>query len=102
MSKDKKLNLVDINFKLIENILDKLFDSKQKGSDNTFDNIWNENFVNKFENDVCEKNNNGEYANEIIKTIYENCKSFYECECDNITNYIDDIKKSINKIWNEE
>lgn len=102
MSKDKKLQLADIKFDLVEEILNNLFDLKQKDDNREFDCIWNEIFTCKFNDSVCEKNSNNEYSNEIIKIIYDNCKLFYENGCDEITRHIKETTDEINKIWNNK
>ena len=101
MNENKKLVLSDIKFELVEEILNKLFNSKQTCPNSSFDDKWNEYFVNKFRDDVCKKNQSGEYENEIVKAIYENCKSFYEKECDNIAKHITDINNSIEENWDK-
>lgn len=101
MSKNKKLQLTDINFDLVEKILSSLFNLKQNGDNREFDCIWEEIFTCKFQDNVCEKNNNV-YSNEIIQIIYDNCKSFYENGCDEIRRDITKAKDEINKILGDK
>lgn len=101
MSKNKKLQLTDIDFNLVEEILSNLFNLKQNGDNREFDCIWEEIFTCKFQENVCEKINNV-YSNEIIRIIYDNCKSFYENGCDEIIRDITRAKDEINEILNDK
>lgn len=99
MSVNKKLQLKDIDFNIVEEILDKLFQSKQiDGKNEKFEEIWKENFVDKFEENVCKKTND-KYENPIVQIIYENCKEFYKNGCNEILENIKKIQADIDKIW---
>ena len=103
MGNDGKLKLKDINFDVIETILNALYESKQNGGDE-FDNIWSKTFVDKFSSDVCELSTNKDkkYENPIIEAIYLKCKDFYDKGCNEINNYIKTLESEMNSIWESD
>ena len=100
--KEKKA-IKDINFDLIKEMLEKIYDYKISGQDTTFDEIWKENFIEKFNDESCAKNSvTNEYENPIVKIIFSKCKSFFESECIEIIESVTDIENEIKEIQEEK
>lgn len=98
-----KLAIKDINFDLIKEILEKIYDCKISGQDTTFDEIWKENFIDKFNDESCAKNSGtNEYKDPIVKIIFSKCKSFFESGCIEIINSVTDIENKIKEIQEEK
>ena len=96
---DKYKALSDLKEKDIDEILMEIFKCESKNKDDAFLQIWNNKFVNKFENidALFIKNDKKGFQNPIVSKLYEKFKDFFD-EKEKIKIELDKIDKKIKQL----
>ena len=89
----------ELKEKDIDEILMEIFKCESKNKNDAFLKIWNNKFINKFENinNLFIKNDKNCFKNQIVNKLYEKFKDFFD-EKEKIKIKLDEIDKKIKQL----